>query len=550
MLAIETHARTRPATAMARRRAVRMRAGRPAGILAALLGLTFMLAGCMEDTIQNTIESPGGAIYGRVLPAETGTEVAAWQAAKVKAVIVDAKGYFSLTELKAGLYDVVATAPSGAHRRIHAVEVDLTNSASLGNIFLSDLPSPLLGFAPGDGDVGVPLQPAFALMSEAGLDIASLSTAVQITPPIAGYWAPDYYPADAYRYILYSQQQLATGTEYRVHIGPGLELDTGEAWGSTLDYSFTTQGFDFVSPSWTRNGAEFPASFAGQIVSLQFNVPVDASTVAAAIHTVPPLDLVAVRSPYSASYVDVSVPSRLSIGARYELHIDDTLRDMSGTPLAAAQVLEFTTERLRVTSAEFYGQYGAPVEPGGDLYARIRLNAIVDAEAFNAAASFDPPIAGLWIRANSEEGVLDFFPDAPALQPGQAYAFRISGTAPLAGGATLGSDFASGFQVQPLRVRQMNPSNGARGVYTWTSIGLEFNAAMDQASVEAAFRLEGSGGAALPGTFYWSGDRSFSFSPLSQLASGTTHKISIAGTARSMSGAQLGAGVSSVFRTQ
>ena len=90
MLAIETPATPRPAAASARSRGVRKRGGMLASILGVVLGLAFMLTGCMEDTIQNTIEAAGGAIYGRVLPAESGTEVAAWQAAKVKAVLASA----------------------------------------------------------------------------------------------------------------------------------------------------------------------------------------------------------------------------------------------------------------------------------------------------------------------------------------------------------------------------------------------------------------------------------------------------------------------------
>jgi hypothetical protein len=434
-------------------------------------------------------------------------------------------------------------------------------------------------------------------------------------------------------------------------------LATGEAWGSTLDFSFTTLAFKLVSSGWAYSGAVFPPSYAGRLVTLSFNVDVDPSTVAAAISTVPPLDLVAERSPYPFNYVEVSVSGGLVAGTHYELHIDDTLLDVTGTPLAGAQPLEFTIESLRVTSASFSsGPYSSEViepgsnlyarvtlnatvdvdafnaavsfapaiagqwsrlpgdprvmdfhpealvlqagqsyafrisgtaplaggatlgsdwvsgfqveplrvtsasfssspyssgviEPGNNLYARVTLNAAVDVDAFNAAASFAPPLAGQWIQSPGDPRVMDFFPETLVLQPGQSYAFRIPGTAPLMGGATLGSDWVSGFQVEPLRLRYMNPPNGSRDVYVWTSIEIQFNAPMDRASVQSAFRLESAGGAAVPGTFHWSDDRGFSFSPLSQLASATTHKILIAGTARSSSGTELGTNISSLFRT-
>jgi hypothetical protein len=148
--------------------------------LVSLLGIAW-LAGCMEDTIQNEIVTPiaGGTIYGRVTPAEPGTQVSAWQATQVKSTIVDSEGFFAISDLPPGLYNVVVNTPSGTHRTIRDVAVDRTRSASLGIVDLT-LPSPLVELLPGDGDTDVGLNNvSIYLFSAEELDDRSLDAAVQ-----------------------------------------------------------------------------------------------------------------------------------------------------------------------------------------------------------------------------------------------------------------------------------------------------------------------------------------------------------------------------------
>jgi hypothetical protein len=511
------------------------------------------LAGCMEDTIQNQIVAPGGAIFGRVTPVEAGTEVAAWQATKVKAVVVDAKGYFSIPDLEPGLYDVIATAPSGSHRLIHDVAVDRTQSTSLGSILLVDLPTPLLGFGPENGDADVPLaNNAVFLLSEVELDVSSLAASVEVTPSLAGTWSQQYYPAQAWYYVLVTSQPLPASTSYQIHVGPGLRLASGSTWGSTLDYSFTTEGFRLRESNWALSGP-IPATHRGRLCTLRFNVAIDPLTVAGAVHATG-VEIQASVYDYYREYVEVSVLGGLVPGTEYALEVDNTLKDANGHALDQSELFAFSTEALRVTSSRFTGsQYGGTsVDPGGDLYAYVELNAPVDLAAFNAAASFDPPIAGVWIeRSSSGQQSLEFFPEGVLdLIPGQSYVFRISGTVALVGAARLGADYVTGFTVQPVKVTSIYPSTGSRGVGTYTEITVQFNAVMDQASTESAFSLAAQGGSPVAGTFYWSGGQRFSFQPSSNLQAARSYVATVSTAALSAAGPALGTQASSYFRTQ
>jgi subtilisin len=101
----------------------------------------------------------------------------------------------------------------------------------------------------------------------------------------------------------------------------------------------------------------------------------------------------------------------------------------------------------------------------------------------------------------------------------------------------------------PPGVTDVSPDDGATGVALEATVSVTFSQTMNQASAQGAFTLKPSaGGAALPGTFSWSGN-TMTFDPTDSLAQGTSYTATVAATAENATGQQLGTGYTWSFQT-
>lgn len=514
------------------------------------------LAGCTEpDTITNSIEAPGGAIYGRVSPAEAGTRVSAWQATEVKSTLVDAEGFFTIAELPPGLYTVVALSPSGLRREIPDVAVDRTRSVALGVITLMNVPSPFIAFFPADGDSDVSLNSLITISSAERIDRTSLSTAVDISPPVEGSWNEFFAGIDRYQYTLHvsSGRGFTASTTYVIRIGPELRFLSETTWDQEFAYEFHTARFSIQNTNFRTQRDDVHPLWSGSLVSISFNARLDDASARAAVRLQPeaPTDLFL---NYDQRQMDVLILGGLAQNTRYLLLVDGGLQDTSGHTLGVTDTLDFWTQPFQVTSLSF----PSSVAPGSDMNASMVFNSRVDVDALNSAASFDPPIAGLWIETFVREGssnqgaFLEFFPTTSSqLVPEQEYVFTLDGSVPLSNGASLGDGLTAAFAVAPVSISSVDPRNALRSVHISSIVRVRFNTPMDHGSSETAFALETLDGRSVLGTITWSSDsRELQFRPDGQLLQDYTYRVVVSTAAQSVMGPTLKTAWSSVFRTR
>lgn len=105
-----------------------------------------------------------------------------------------------------------------------------------------------------------------------------------------------------------------------------------------------------------------------------------------------------------------------------------------------------------------------------------------------------------------------------------------------AGGAYFGYLHWAGLDGAAPTVMSFAPSSGATGVPASTTVAVTFGEPMDRASAQAAFALRRtSDGAAVPGSFSWSGN-TMTFRPSAALAPSTGYTVSVGTGARDAAG--------------
>ena len=139
-------------------------------------------------------------------------------------------------------------------------------------------------------------------------------------------------------------------------------------------------------------------------------------------------------------------------------------------------------------------------------------------------------------------------------QPTSAGTFTLrvrsySGSGPYFVDVSAGLADASADTVAPM-VAAVSPAGGATGVAATTNVSATFSEAMNTASAQSAFSLvRSSDGAAVSGSFAWSGD-TLVFDPSSNLAGGTEYRARITTAAKDLAGNALASEYVWKFKTE
>jgi len=458
--------------------------------------LTLLLLSCSEDQItNNTVVEAEQGIVGRVLSAPSGTQVAAWQAAEILSTPVDTGGYFALSGLAPGLYEVRITAPGGIEKRIPDVVVRSAVTTSLGTIVMSVFPWPLLSVTPEDGEIGVqPLDGEISILSEEPLDLSSLSTAVLIDPTVAGTWSESQ---STWLYTFHPDLNFATATEYTMTILPVLQLESGEMWEDSVEVAFTTDSLRIEYVEWTyySDHMSLPYGFDGQLVELQYNSYVDPATIEGAISILPPVSFYTTCSDEQRT-ITVFLESGLVSGTNYALTVMPSLLDSYGHAAAHTDPLAFATRRFAVNSRSYPSTRNDVPPKTSEPLIRYIYSVPLDPASAAAAVSIDPPTANeldISVSSYYEDKELEVSV-VGGLTPGQQYTLTISDALSAVDGTTIGSEESIDFEVQPLRVTEFGFGSyyyrdtlvdpGEMG-----NLGVAFNADVDVDSfnVAAAF---------------------------------------------------------------
>ncbi len=142
----------------------------------------------------------------------------------------------------------------------------------------------------------------------------------------------------------------------------------------------------------------------------------------------------------------------------------------------------------------------------------------------DSAVTFDPPLAGTGEWLNT--ALYRFVPDPGALQPNTKYTATIPAGLSSAADGVLAQAYVWSFTTFSPALTKITPDRNTQYVGPQQQVVLEFNQAMDRASVEAGFQLLASGATKVQGSFAWSdGDKVATFTPSSSLPGSTSFDV-------------------------
>ncbi len=254
-----------------------------------MLMIAVISGGCGGDeniTNNYAIES-NGSIFGRVMPAQPGVEVAAWQASEVKSTVTDDGGYFMLADMVPGLYEVRIAVPGGSERIISEVEVQPAAGTSLGEIAVSlmivrrEYPNGLDNIPPAGAAVLIYYYSMPMYLGEVGSHIT-------IDPPaeisVYGAYYSDYQ-------LRVEVTDLIPSVTYTMTIDADLEALDGSTTGEIETIIFQTEALKVMSCGFYEGYDWDSIATPGSMFNcrLQINADVDPDSLNTAVSIDPPI---------------------------------------------------------------------------------------------------------------------------------------------------------------------------------------------------------------------------------------------------------------------
>jgi hypothetical protein len=183
-------------------------------------------------------------IVGRVISDELEIKVSAWQSDEVSSTYTDNAGYFSLLELKPGLYDIRVESPSGYSTRVKNVVAEAGETVNLPEIELDNNVWPVYNLYPRDNSIINILLHYFRFYSFERIEMDSLKERVKFNPNLTGTWYEDYnYEQDYYFYRFSLDDNLLPGQSYTWTFPAGLKFESGDSLTKDIVTQFTVESF-------------------------------------------------------------------------------------------------------------------------------------------------------------------------------------------------------------------------------------------------------------------------------------------------------------------
>ena len=276
--------------------------------------------------------------------------------------------------------------------------------------------------------------------------------------------------------------------------------------------------------------AEGASLTPGQGITLYFDRPIDCASAEAAITLEP-----ALAGSLSCNADDASVtwtPSGdYAAGTAYALSVNDALRAEDGGQLAEPISLSFEpVGALEVT--EVLPADGATGIAGDAavtvIFNRpvVPLGIVEEMDDLPNPLTLSPAVEGTgeWLNTS----IYVFRPES-AFAAGKTYAATVNAGLEASDGSVLADDYTWTFTTSQPEIVIAEPQNLAEDVPLGTSVQITFTHPMDEASVEAAFRLRvHNANEGVPGAFVWTDDSTgLRFNPDENLELGTRYVVEI-----------------------
>ncbi len=287
-----------------------------------------------------------------------------------------------------------------------------------------------------------------------------------------------------------------------------------------------------------------------QPITVRFDQPMDSASVEAAWQMTP-------EAPIQFTWVDERTVQAIPQGGwqratRYHVTLGTGARSAEGTSLEEAYRFFVQAIGYLEVSAVIPAENAEGV--AADATITVSFNRPVvplvytgDLESLPDPLQFEPAVEGTgeWINTS----IYQFTPAKP-LAGGTTYTVTVKAGLSDPLGATLEEPFVWRFSTLAPEILNASPYPNQANVRLETPVTIQFSQPMDRASTEAAFALL-FGGERVAGKFTWTDDsRQLSFQPDALLRLESTYLVTLAPTARGITGeATLKEGLSFAFTT-
>ena len=219
-----------------------------ARLLLALLIAAALILSCQDQVTNNYYTLSGGAVFGNVVPPDTGT--ATLNGLASLSTPIDANGYFNFADVPPGIYTLVIQPTNHSKRRLTDVIVGTGITAQFRDTPISRLPYPVYSVSPADSTTGVYTGTYITIRCDEALDLDDLNAKTVFDPPVEGSWGPfydDYYYdkglAVSANYTFRPLYDLTPSTVYHMTVAADVHTSSGGTLDHELKLTFTTREY-------------------------------------------------------------------------------------------------------------------------------------------------------------------------------------------------------------------------------------------------------------------------------------------------------------------
>lgn len=281
-------------------------------------------------------------------------------------------------------------------------------------------------------------------------------------------------------------------------------------------------------------------------VTIEFSSPMDAGSVAASLKIEPPT---AVRLGWDGAgrVLTITPTAHWAPGTLHSITVDAGALATNGVPMVSPERAAFLTRGVTNGAISASAPLGKRIALGSSFV--LTFDGPVDVDDLASSLAIDPAIEGTLIRTAS-------------LADGTT--FRYTPTAPLIAGTTYriaveGLTDADGVAVDPLSVAlktaavpgvvRFRPLDATTRVSRDQVLSVRFTKPMDRASTKAAFKVRADGKPVAGSISFAEGDTVLVFDPTKLLPFSSKIVITVAASAASKDGAEMGRAATAVVRT-
>ncbi len=292
---------------------------------------------------------------------------------------------------------------------------------------------------------------------------------------------------------------------------------------------------ELISAVWPEDGAGSVG--LDESIRIQFRSIMNQSIFESAFRIEPTVEGSFFWSTKDLSSVTFEPKSSLAACTRYQVNIDTSACDTSGTRLSERYEFAFTTEPIRIEYV-YPGHNQTEVQPNTPIL--IRFNADMDAasvmSAFSLVDSDLRIVPGQFVW--STQRIMQFRPNS-ALAADETYTVSIDTTASDVHGGRLSPAYRFSFYTEAFRIDDTSPRDNDTLVNSLTKVRIAFNTDMDVGSIDSAFSLVDSKLNEVAGDFVWSSASHMEFRPDSALLVSEFYTVRLDTTASTLNGTKL-----------